>query len=208
MVGSFMCTLLECERGDWLLCPDRLIGDELCRDGCGLTTGIKVHWTLPWLQSTDLQIVACQLNDLCHPIALTLCAPSYLLNMFGSSSNLTWISCNLWGLFSVNVCIRVREALKTARCLMIFVRRVESMTKFAVVPLGVQLIRMSGVWGLWPGCQLQFGLAASCVTNAAFVKSRVFFGCLHVPLWWDEVRILPDVTDGTSQLVAGCGAFV
>jgi hypothetical protein len=42
MTGNLMCELLACDRGEVLLCPDKLLRGEPCLDGGGSTTGYKI----------------------------------------------------------------------------------------------------------------------------------------------------------------------
>jgi hypothetical protein len=43
MTRNLMCVLLACDRGEVLLFPDKLLRGELCLDGGGSATDVKVH---------------------------------------------------------------------------------------------------------------------------------------------------------------------
>ena len=136
MVGSLMCVLLECERGDRLLCPDRLVWGKLWLDEYGLTTGCRS--SLNFVLTSKYWSSNCCLSTewfVSSDNSSSLCAVSNFLNVFGSSSNLTWISFSLRSPVSMNVYIRVREAVATARCLMSCVRHIASIVLSAAVSL-------------------------------------------------------------------------
>jgi hypothetical protein len=97
MTGNLMWVVLTCDRGDWLLCPDRLLRGELRLDNGCSTTGCRSSLNFALIskyclsnnsRSSEWSVSSCNSSS--------SCAVSYLLKIPVSSPNLTLISLT-WG---------------------------------------------------------------------------------------------------------------